>query len=82
MAYTLTDDNKDDVFNQIIQGAAEQAGAMNYIDPYAAKSKALQIVKDRGYTTVGGFDAASTDRRPKKNTTTTTTGKTVSDILK
>jgi len=68
-AYTLTDDNKDDVFNQIIQGAAEQAGANNYIDPSAAKMKALQIVKERGYTKVGNFKGATTDRRPKATET-------------
>ena len=59
------------MFNQIIQGAAEQAGANNYIDPYAAKKKALQIVKERGYTKVSSFQGATTDRRPKTTETTT-----------
>lgn len=65
IVYTLTDDNKDQVFNQIMQSAAEQAGALNYIDPYAAKQKALQVVKEKKYNKVSNFNGGSTDRRPK-----------------
>jgi hypothetical protein len=89
ISYTITDDNKDDVFNQIIMGAAEQAGAMNYLDPSAAKKKALETVKNKNYnkrlyneknpdgsinTKRGGFDTASTDRRPKATETNTGAG--------
>lgn len=72
MAYTLTNDNKNDVFNQIIQGVAEQAGATNYIDPVFAKKRALEYTNQKGYKNVGTFNVASTDRRPKTTETKTT----------